>query len=135
MGTCMKQENRVLWCTLDVRDEAAEVQTNGILVIVSVFLDLQPRIFVYGVVVGPGGVWDVNDLCMWVEPLKEGTTNTESTSPGYGLGDGNAVLLQWGRVGTIGEEGSCLGECGDTGDACILLVQISAQDALLCFPH
>ena len=64
--------------------------------------------------------------------LEESTTYPEGAGSGNALGDDNAVLVDGGAVGAVCEEGSGLGEVGDTGDAGVLLVQLGVDDLLLC---
>lgn len=63
--------------------------------------------------------------------LEEGTAYPEGAGAGDALGDDNAVLVDGGAVGAVGEEGGGLGEVGHTGDAGVLLVEVLLDDLLL----
>jgi len=63
--------------------------------------------------------------------LEESTAYPEGAGAGNALGDDNAVLVDGGAVGAVCEEGSGLGEVGDTGDAGVLLVEVLLDDLLL----
>jgi hypothetical protein len=131
VSTGVQQNNAALGGGLDVLDEALEVQTNGVLVVVAVLLDLEARVLENGVVVGPARVRQVDLLRARVEALEESTANAESTGSGDGLGDDEAVILDNGGAGTIGQLGSGVGEGRDTGDASILLVAARGDDLVL----
>jgi hypothetical protein len=49
----MEQEDAVLWRVLDIRDHALEVEANGVLVVVSVLLNLETGVLEDRAVVGP----------------------------------------------------------------------------------
>lgn len=63
--------------------------------------------------------------------LEEGTTYPEGTGAGNALGDDDALVVDGGAVGAVGEEGGGLGEVGDTSDASVLLVEVLLDDLLL----
>ena len=63
--------------------------------------------------------------------LEESTTNSESTSTGDGLGDGDSALVQRSRVSAVCEGSGGLGEVGNTGDASVLLVEVLLNNSLL----
>jgi hypothetical protein len=63
--------------------------------------------------------------------LEEGTAYPEGAGAGNALGDDNAVLVDGGAVGAVGEDGSGLGEVRHTGDAGVLLVEVLLDDLLL----
>jgi hypothetical protein len=129
----VEQDNAALGHGLDVGDHALEVEANGVLVVVAVLLDLQARVLEDGIVVRPRGGGDVDGLCAGVVALEEGTTDAESARARDGLGDGDAVFGQRGRVGAVGKLEGSLGEVGDTGDAGVLLVEVGLDDLLLGF--
>jgi hypothetical protein len=131
VGTGVQQDDAVLGGSLDIGKQTVEVQTNGVLVVVAVLLDLEARVLEDGVVVGPAGVGKIDLLRVGVELLEESTTNSQGTGSGDGLGDDEAVLLQNGRVGAVGQLGGGLGEGRDTGDAGILLVAARGHDLVL----
>ena len=63
--------------------------------------------------------------------LEESTTDPEGAGAGNALGNDNAVLVDGSAVGSVGEEGSSLGEVRNTGDAGVLLVEVLLDDLLL----
>lgn len=63
--------------------------------------------------------------------LEESAAYPEGTGTGDALSDDNAVLVDGGAVGAVGEEGGGLGEVGHTGDASVLLVEVLLDDLLL----
>lgn len=129
VGAGMEEEDGVARSLLDVVDQTVNVEADGLLVVVTVGLDVQPAIMEDGLVVRPRRVWEVDGLSVRVETLEESTTNAKGTGSGNGLGDGH-VLEELG-VGAIGEAGGGLGESGNTGDPGILFVQTTLQDTLL----
>lgn len=124
VGACMQENDASFGHSLDVGNHAIEVQTNGVLVVVAVLLDLQARIIEDGLVVRPAGRGDVDGLRAGVEALQESTSNPKSTSSGDGLGDSDPVFLDRRRVRAVRQQGSRLGECGDTGNAGVLLIKV-----------
>ena len=79
----------------------------------------------------PRWVGNIDGLVAWEETLEESSTNTKSTGTRDGLGDNDSALLQWCRISAIGELEGSLCESGNTGDACILLVQCCVDNFLL----
>jgi hypothetical protein len=63
--------------------------------------------------------------------LEECTTYPEGAGAGNALGDDDAVLVDGGTVGPVGEESGGLGEVWDTGDAGVLFVEVLLDDLLL----
>jgi hypothetical protein len=131
VSTGVQQNDAALGGGLDVLDETLKVQTDGVLVVVAVLLDLEAGVLENGVVVGPAGVGQVDLLRARVEALEESTTNAESTGTGDGLGDDETIILDNGGAGTVGQLGSGVGEGRDTGDAGILLVAARGDDLVL----
>lgn len=68
---------------------------------------------------------------MWIMTRQELATDAKSTSARNRLSAGDTTLIQWGRVGTIREFGSELGEITKTGNREVLLVTLGVVDALL----
>jgi hypothetical protein len=68
-------------------------------------------------VVGPARSRDVDTLAMRIESLEEGGCNSQGSSAGNRLSDGDSVFLESRRVFAVGEDGSCFGEAWDTGDS------------------
>jgi hypothetical protein len=129
VGASVEQEDAALGSSLDVGKHALEVEANGVLVIVSVLLDLEAGILEDGAVVGPRGGGNVDLLGTGVESLEEGSANSEGTSTRDGLGDDQAVE---GRgVLAVGEDSGSLGEVGKTSDTSVLLVQAAGNDLFL----
>ena len=92
VGTGVQQDDAVVGGGLDVGNQALKVQTDGVLVVVTVLLDLEAGVLEDGVVVGPAGVGKVDLLRAGVEALEESTTDSQGTGAGDGLGDDEAVL-------------------------------------------
>ena len=129
VGAGMEEEDAAAGSLLEVLDQALKVETNGILVVVTVLLNLEAGILEDGLVVGPRGRGDADLLLAVVPALEELGANTEGTGARDGLGHSDAV--EDGRVDAIGELGSSLGELGNTGDASVLLVHLLVDNALL----
>lgn len=127
----MEQDNAVLGSGLDVGNQALEVETDGVLVVVAVLLHLDTGVLEDSVVVGPAGGGEVDLLRVRVEALQESTTNSQGTSAGNGLGDNETIVLQDGRVGTVGELRSSLGEGRNASDAGVLLVETRGNNLVL----
>ena len=127
----VEQDDAVIGGGLDIGDQTLKVQTNGVLVVVAVLLDLEAGILENGIVVGPAGVREVDLLRVWVEALQESTANSQGTSTRDGLGDDQAILLQHGRVGAIGQLGSGLGKGRNASDAGVFLVEARRDNLVL----
>ena len=131
VGAGVQEEEGVVWCGLQVSDQAVEVEADGVLVVVLVLLDLEAGVAEDGLVVGPRWGWNVDRLRVWVEALEEGPTYSQCARAGDGLCDGDAVFLESLAVGAVGQHGGLLGEAGDTGDAGIFLVEVFLDELLL----
>jgi hypothetical protein len=131
VGTGVQQDDAVVGGGLDVGNQTLKVQTDGVLVVVAVLLDLETGVLEDGVVVGPAGGGKVDLLRVGVETLEESTADPQGTGAGDGLGDDEAVFLEDGRVGAVGQLGGGLGEGRDAGDAGILLVAARGHDLVL----
>lgn len=131
VSTGVQQDDAALRCSLDILDQTLEVQTNGVLVVVAVLLDLKAGVLEDSVVVGPAGVGQVNLLRAGVEALEESTTNAEGAGTGDGLGDDKTVILDDGGAGAVGQLGGGVGEGRDTGDTSILLVAARSNNLIL----
>lgn len=131
VGACVQQDNASLRGVLQILNHALEVQSDGVLVVVPVLLDLQTAVLEDGIVVGPAGSGNVDGLCAGVVALHEVSTDTQSTCAGDGLGDCYPVALDSLALGAVCEDCSGLGESWDTSDAGILLVEIAGDDLLL----
>lgn len=127
----VQQNDAALGHLLDVLNHAIEVETDGVLVVVAVLLDLEAAVGEDGLVVGPRRGRDVDGLRAGVMTLEEGTAYPEGAGAGDALSDDNAALVDGSAVGTVGEERGGLGEVGDTGDASVLLVEVLLDDLLL----
>lgn len=135
VGAGVEQDNAALGHGLDVGNHAVKVEADGVLVVVTVLLDLQARVLEDSIVVRPRGSGNVDGLCAWVVTLEEGATNAQSTSARDGLSHGDAAFFERGRVGAVGELESSRGELGNTGDAGVLLVEVRLDDLLLGLLH
>jgi hypothetical protein len=131
VGAGVEQDDALLGGGLDVGDQTLEVEADGLLVVVAVLSDLETGIREDGLVVGPARVGEVDLLGAGVELLEERASNAEGTGAGDGLGDDKAVVLDGGGVGTVGELGGGSGECGNTSDACVLLVEAGCDNLVL----
>ena len=115
---------------LDVCDHAIEVEANGVLVVVPIFLHLQACILEHGCVIRPAGRGDVYRLGARVESLDESTANAQGSGAGQGLRDGDAVFFDWCGVCTVGQLDGGLVEGGDAGDAGVFFVEVCVDDFL-----
>ena len=131
VGTGVQENDAAVRSSLDILDQTLEVQTDGVLVVVAVLLDLEARVLEDGIVVSPAGVGQVDLLSAGVEALEESTTNAQGTGAGDGLGDDQAVVLDDSGVGAVGELSSGVCESGDTGDASVLLVAARRDNLVL----
>lgn len=129
VGASVEKEDTALRGSLDVSNHTLEVETDGLLVVVAVLLDLKTGVVEDGFVVGPRRLRDVDLLLTREELGEESSSNTESTGTRDGLGDGDAV--QGGAVGAVGQLGSGGRELGNTGNASVLLVHLGLDDLLL----
>lgn len=127
----MKQDDAVLGHVLDVLDHTVKVQTNSVLIVVSVLFHLQSRVLEDCIVVGPTGSGNVDGLCGRVVSLQESTADPQGTGSRDGLSDCDSAFLDWCRIGTVCEKSCSLGEFRDTGDACIFLVELLLDNLLL----
>ena len=94
MGAGVEEDNAALGSRLDVGEHALEVQANGLLIIVAVLLDLEPRILEHGGMVRPRRGGNVDGLGrVGVEAFEKGAADTKGTGAGDGLRDGDAVFL------------------------------------------
>ena len=132
VGAGVEEEDGALGGGVDVAEHAVEVEADGVGVIVGVLLDGQAGVLEDGGVVGPAGLGNVDGLGAGEEAGQEGAADAEGTSAGDGLGDGQTA--EGVAVLAIGENGSGLGELGDTGDASILLVEARGNHLLLSSP-
>lgn len=110
VSASVEQDDAVLRSGLDVGNQTLKVEADGVLVVVAVLLHLDTGVLEDSVVVGPAGGGEVDFLRVRIEALQESATDSQSTSTGDGLGDYETVILENGRVGTVGELRSSLSE-------------------------
>ena len=127
----VEKDDAVLGSSLDVGNQTLKVQTDGVLVVVTVLVDLQTRVLEDGTVVGPTGVGEVDLLGVRVEALQESSTDSQGAGTGDGLGDDETVVLEDGGIGAVGELSSSLGEGRDTGDTGVFLVETGGDNLVL----
>ena len=128
VSASVQEEDAALGGGLHIGNHAVKVEANGVLVVVAVLLNLEAGVGEDGLVVGPRGGRDVNLLVAGVEALEESSADSQGTSAGDGLGNGDAVE---GGILTVGKLGSESRQLGDTGDAGVLLVHVVFHDLLL----
>lgn len=128
VSASVQEEDAALGGGLHVGNHALKVEANSILVVVAVLLDLEAGVGEDGLVVGPRGGRDENLLVTGVEALEESGADSQGTSAGDGLRNGNAVE---GCILTVGELGGESRQLGDTSDAGVLLVHLVVNDFLL----
>lgn len=75
----MQQDDRLLRGSSEISNHAFEIETNGVLVVVFVLLDLQTRVLEDSIVICPARGRDVDRFSMWIEALEEGATYPESS--------------------------------------------------------
>jgi len=131
----VEQDDAALGHVLDVGDHAIEIKADGVLVVVAVLLNLEPRVLEDGCVVCPRGGRDIDGLCTGVVTLKEGATNPKRARTGDGLRHNNPALAEGSRFAAIGKREGSIGELGDTGDASILLVHLCRDNIFLRLPY
>lgn len=117
---------------LEVLNQTLKVQTNGVLVVVAVLVNLEAGVLEDGIVVGPAGGRNIDLLRVRVETLEESTSDAQSTGTGDGLGDGKTVLRDHRGIGTVGQLGRSRCEGRDTSDTGILLVEARVDNLVLC---
>lgn len=127
--TSVQQEDRILRGILDVCQKTVDIETDGLLVVVSVCLYIKPTVVEDCLVVCPRGVGEVDSLRVGVVSLEEGTSDSQGSGSGNGLRDGN--IVKDGALRTVREDSGGLGESGDTSDSGVLLVESLLEDALL----
>lgn len=128
----VKHDDAVVGGSLDVCNQTLEVETDGVLVVVAVLLHLQTGVLEHSVVVGPAGGREVDLLSVGVKALQESTANPQSTGTRNGLGDDKTVLLEDGRIGSVGQLCSTLSEGRDTSDTGVFLVGLCGDNLFLC---
>jgi hypothetical protein len=131
VSASMEKDDAVVGSSLEVLDETLKVEADGVLVVVAVLLNLQARVLEDSVVVGPAGSREIDLLCAGIETLKESAADPQSTGTRDGLGDHETVLLQDGRVRSVGQLRGSLGERGDTGDSSIFLIETRCNNLVL----
>lgn len=119
----MKKNDAALGGGLEIFYHTVKVQTNGLLVVVSVLHDLQARVFEDSVVVCPARGWYVDLLAGRIMTRKELATNSKGASAGDGLSYCDPIVLDCIGRGTIGENSSSFGERRYTCDSRIFLVK------------
>lgn len=129
VGAGVEEEDTAVGGSLDIGNQTLKVEANGALVVVAVLLNVETSVVEDSLVVSPRGGGDVDLLLAGEELGEESSANTEGTSTGDGLGDGDA--LKGGVVGTVGQLGGGGSELGDTSDSSILLVQLGLNHLLL----
>lgn len=87
VGAGMEQKHAALGGGFDVGQHALEIQTDGLLVVVAVLLDLETRIAEDGLVVGPRRRRDVDGLLAGVPARQEGGGDAQGAGARDGLGD------------------------------------------------
>lgn len=120
----MEQDDAVVGDGLEIGDQALKVKTNGVLVVVLVWLHLQSGVKEDGFVVCPRRGGDIDGLVMRVMALEEGTTYSQSTSAGDGLGDGDTIFFDGFALGSVGKERGILGEGRYARDSGVFFVKL-----------
>jgi len=89
--TRVEQEHALLGRGLDILNHSLEVESNCVLVVVPVLLNLQTRVLENSSMVGPRWVGDIDLLCARVESSEESTADSKSSRSRDGLGDNEAL--------------------------------------------
>ena len=129
VSTCVEKEDTAVGSRLDVGDQTLEIESDGLLVIVAILLNLEAGVVENSLVISPRRLRNVDLLLAREELGKEGGADTEGTGARDGLCDSDAV--QGGVVGTIGQLCGGRRELRNTSNAGILLVQLGLDDLLL----
>lgn len=131
MRTRMEHDDTVLRSSLDIGHETLKVQANGVLVVVTVRLDLETGILENGTVVGPAGRGDIDFLGVGIETGEECTGNSQSSRARDGLGYDETAIVDGWRVGAIREFCGGFGECRKTRDARVFFVEALRDNLVL----
>ena len=110
MGACMEQDDAVVGDGLEIGDQSLKVKTDGVLVVVLVWLYLKSSVGEDGFVVCPRRGGDVDGLAVWVVSLEERTTYSQSACTGDGLGDGDTIFFDGFALWGVGKERGMFGE-------------------------
>lgn len=132
VSASMEQDDALGRSGLEILDQTLKVQTDGVLVVVAVLVDLKAGVLEDGIVVGPAGSRDIDLLRGRVEALKESTSNAQGAGTGDGLSDGETVLCDHRGVRTVGQLGRSRCEGRDTSDTSVFLVEVRADNLVLC---
>ena len=135
MGTSVKKNDATLWGSLEILYHTVKVETNGVLVVVSVLYDLQARVLENSIVVCPAGGGYVDLLAGRIVTREELATNPKSASAGDRLSYCDPVFLDCVGAGTVGEDSSSFGERRYTFDSRVFLVECRVDDFLFSGPH
>lgn len=127
----VEQDDAVLGSSLQVGNETIKIQTDGVLVVVTVRRDLEAGVVEDSAVVGPAGSGNIDLLGVGIESREECRADPQGTGTGDGLSNDKTVVLDGGRIGTVGKLSSSLGEGRDTRDAGIFLVEVRRDDLVL----
>lgn len=131
VSTSVEENDTAFRSCPEIRDHSIEVQTNSVFIVVSVFHNLESRVFENSIVICPAGSRYKNLLSRRVEACKEFAPYAKCACAGDRLCDCNAVVLDRIRCRAIGKDGSCLGEGRYACDTGIFLVEIGPNDFLL----
>lgn len=127
VGAGVQEDDRARGGGLEVGDHAVKVESDGVFVVVLVLLDLQARVGEDGLVVRPRWGRDVDGLRARVEALQKGAAYSQRSRAGDGLGDGDAVFLEWFGVWAVGQESGGFGEGGNARDAGVFFVEFGVD--------
>ena len=120
---------------LEIFHHTIKVQTDGILVVVSILDDLQTRVLEDSVMICPARCWYVDFLARRVVTRQELAANPKGASARNGLGYCDLIIGNRIGVGTIGENSCSFSERRYTRDSRIFLVECRVNDFLLSCPH
>lgn len=135
VSASMQQDNATLGSGLQVLDKTLKVQSDGILVVVTVLAHLESRMAEDGIVVCPGRCREEDLFGAGVETLEESTTDSEGAGTGDGLCDGDTAFFEGRRVGAVGEFGCFGGEVANAGDGGVFLVETRCDDLVFGGTH
>ena len=117
----MQEEDGVFGSSLDILQQAVDVEADSLFVVIPVTLNVEFAVAEDSAVVCPGWSGEVHSLVVWVESLQESTSNPQGAGTGDGLSDGDVVEHR--AVGTVGEGSRSLGERWNAGNPGILLIE------------
>ena len=132
LSTGLNKKNLLVFHLFQIFEHSCNIDTFGLLFVVSEVMEIETCSFDDVVVERPGWIWDVHSLVLLgVETLQHGKAHPESSCAGDSLHGSDSVFCIGDVVGTIGEIYGLLSERGNTIGEGILFVEFLVQEDLL----